>query len=313
MKSYCIEQIRNLTDHIQEITLTADVAELAALVPGCHYRWHMSPDIGFRCYSCVLLQTSAQSLTFAMRLNPESASSDWLRSLKQGDNITLEGPFNHFPQLAAPTGGRNLVIAGGIGITPLTGVIARLSDGAQHVECHYFAASVTHAAYAAELGALKDVRLQLHCADGPRTTVDALLGDLQPLDRLHVCGPARLLSAVLTYCDARHFPRQNIAFELFTAPEADPSAEGGYDVEATESGVRLHVKVGQSLLEALEQAGLEPLYDCRRGECGLCALEIVEGDAVHRDFIMTPQEAARNNTIYPCVSHAKGSCLKLAL
>lgn len=311
MNSYTVKQLRPLSENILEVTLAASTEELNTLTPGSHYRWHMSEEIGYRCYSCVLLPGWGQALTFAIRLSAQSASSKWLKALQPGDAATLTGPFNHFPQVVAPANGRNFVIAGGIGITPLTGVMAQLSSSKQNAICHYFATTKADATYASELAALPGIALQLHCADGPRTSLDFLLSDLQPQDRLHVCGPARLLSELLAVCDARNFPREHIAFELFT--EADANPNGGYEVEATESGIHLQVAAGQSLLDALEQAGLDPLYDCRRGECGLCALEIVEGGADHRDFIMTPQEAAASHTIYPCVSHAKGSVLKLAL
>jgi len=92
--------------------------------------------------------------------------------------------------------------------------------------------------------------------------------------------------------------------------EDDASA---FVIDAVESGVSVNVNSDQSLLEALEAAGLDPLYDCRRGECGVCAIEVVEGEVDHRDFIMSEQEAACSTTIYPCVSRAKSQRLKLAI
>ncbi|PNK70413.1 MULTISPECIES: flavin reductase family protein [Pantoea] len=312
MKRFVITTIRSLGEAVREFTLDADNNELALLTPGAHYRWQMPDGIGARCYSCVMLELPATALTFAVRLSPDSLSSGYLSGLAEGDIVTLEGPFNHFPQLSAPLDGRDIVIAGGIGITPLTGIVTRLVDAGRQPECHYFASSRSHAAYSDRLESLTQERFRLHTSEGPRITIEALLGKLQRNDRIHVCGPARLLSAVLDYCDAHDFPRSHLAFEIFNALPTEAET-GGYEVEATETGVRFQVTRGQSLLDALEEAGLEPLYDCRRGECGLCALEVVEGEVEHRDFIMTPQEAATSRTIYPCVSRAKGSVLKLAL
>lgn len=312
MKQFAITTIRSVGEAVREFTLDADNNELALLTPGAHYRWQMPDAIGTRSYSCVMLALPAPTLTFAVRLSPDSLSSGYLSGLAEGDIVTLEGPFNSFPQLSAPLNGRDIVIAGGIGVTPLTGVVARLVAAGRQPECHYFASSRSQAAYADPLESLLQERFHLHTAGGPRITIDALLGKLQRNDRIHVCGPTRLLSAVLDYCDAHDFPRSHLAFEIFNAPPAEAEA-GGYEVEAAESGVRFYVSRGQSLLDALEEAGLEPLYDCRRGECGLCALEVIEGEVEHHDFIMTPQEAATSRTIYPCVSRAKGSVLKLAL
>ncbi|CDL85561.1 flavin reductase family protein [Xenorhabdus szentirmaii] len=314
MKQYPISNIRTLSDTIREFTLATPAWELAALTPGSHFRWLMPGEIGARRYSCVMFTAPATALTFAIKLNMAAASSQYLQSLKQGDKVSLEGPFNHFPQLIAPAEGRDVVIAGGIGVTPITGIVARLIVMGKHPECHYFTESRAQAVYATELTNLAGSSFHLHSSEGQKCDLAELLGTLQPDDRLHVCGSERLLSAVLDYCDDYQFPRQHIAFELFTTPftKADTTEEG-YEVEAAESGIRLQVAAGQSLLDALESAGLEPLYDCRRGECGVCALKVIEGDVEHRDFIMTPQEAATSGIIYPCVSHAKGCFLKLEL
>ncbi|MCC8379387.1 flavin reductase family protein [Xenorhabdus sp. PB30.3] len=314
MQQYPICNIRILSDTIREFTLEAPEWELAALTPGSHFRWLMPDNIGTRSYSCVMLTIPTAKLTFAIQLNTASASSQYLQSLKVGDSARLEGPFNHFPQLSAPEGGRDIVIAGGIGITPIIGIIARLIAMGKHPECHYLISSQAQAVYATELATLAASHFYLHSTEEQKVCLSRLLGALQACDRLHVCGPVRLLNAVLDYCDNHHFSRQHIAFELFTTPTIKADiAETGYEVEAAESGIRLQVAAGQSLLDALEAAGLEPLYDCRRGECGLCALKVIEGDVEHHDFIMTPQEATTSRTIYPCVSRAKGSFLKLAL
>lgn len=312
MSQYQIHRIRELGQSVREITVYNQDA--VTLSPGAHFKWYIPEIDSWRHYSCVILPAQGQELTFAIKLNRESPSSQYLMSLKEGEHVELEGPFNHFAEIVAPEEGRNIVIAGGIGITPLTGIAYNIIQSAGKINFHYFVANREQAVYASELAGLLGERFFLHTKDGPRISIPELLGELTLSDRIHVCGPPRLLEDLFKYCDAKQFPRSQIAFELFnTSPAMNEGQEHGYEVEAVQSGIIFQVSAGQSLLDALEIAGLDPLYDCRRGECGLCALQVVEGEVEHRDFIMTDQEAALCQTIYPCVSRAKGMHLKLEI
>ncbi|MBS9437730.1 iron-sulfur cluster-binding domain-containing protein [Photorhabdus noenieputensis] len=313
MMKYLVTHAYSLSDSVREFTLAISEGSAPQLTPGCHFRVFIPTINDWRHYSCVMFSSETREITFAIRLNDCSSSSRYLASLQEGDVVTLEGPFNHFPVLNAEGKGRNIVIAGGIGITPLTGIVARQCEAGRTPQFHYYAATREQAIYSDEIIKLVGEQCHFHFADGEKISIQQLLQDLTAADRIHVCGPARLLNDVLHYCDSQGFPRCQIAFELFGTVPVSIEGNEGYEVEAVESGITVKVAPGQSLLDALEAVGLELLSDCRRGECGLCALEVLEGEVEHHDFIMSPEEAAASDMIYPCVSRAKGTHLKIAL
>ncbi|SFP76582.1 vanillate O-demethylase ferredoxin subunit [Pseudomonas sp. NFPP07] len=314
--NYQITQCLMLSPSIKEITLAPLVPAPCETTAGAHFKWWIPTLEQWRHYSRVELaehELPPGSLVFAIRLNPDSPSSAYIRQLKAGDPVRLDGPFNAFDYQLDDGDGADIALAGGIGITPLTGILRHLRAQQRPARLHYFAKSAGDAAYAAQMRELLQDSLSLHCSDSAegRPSVAAVLGQLQPRDRLYVCGPQAMLNDVFSHAQSLGFPRERIHFEVFNTclAEDDP----GFAVHAADSGVDLRVQPGQSLLDALEEAGLEPLYDCRRGECGVCELDVLEGEVDHRDFIMSPQQAACSNKIYPCVSRAKSPSLKLVI
>ncbi|MGE1176615.1 PDR/VanB family oxidoreductase [Pseudomonas sp. BW7P1] len=309
--NYTVTHCRMLSASIKEITVSGAPAATESAHAGAHFKWLIAPSGEWRHYSTVELGDCAEGqFTFAIRLSDESASSQYLHSLAVGDQVQLEGPFNTFNYPLDSRSGRDIAIAGGIGITPLTGILRHLTALERSPHLHYFARSADDAAYAEALRALLQERMSLHLS-GQRPTIHQVLADLSPEDRLYVCGPAAMLNDILSHAESAGLPRDRIHLEVFNVA-TDESAKG-FTVEAADSGVSIEVGPDQSLLEALEAAGLDPISDCRRGECGVCALDVLEGDVEHRDFIMSEQEAACSARIYPCVSRAKSQRLKLAI
>lgn len=308
---YTVTQCRMLSSSIKEITVQGPAHQPETPHGGAHFKWLIPGLDEWRHYSTVHIDEADEGrLTFAIRLSPDTASSSYIRNLNIGDGVELEGPFNTFDYPLEAEQGRDIAIAGGIGITPLTGILRHLSSLKRTPLLHYFAKSRDDAAYAELLQTQLQERLQLHLS-GSRPSISQVLADLSPQDRLYVCGPAAMLSEVLSHAQTAGLPRERVYLEVFNVA-ADNDAQGCV-IEAADSGVSIHVGPQQSLLDALEAAGLDPLYDCRRGECGVCALDVLEGEVEHRDFIMSEQEAACSARIYPCVSRAKSPRLKLAI
>ncbi|MBV4477144.1 PDR/VanB family oxidoreductase [Pseudomonas botevensis] len=309
--NYTVTRCRMLSASIKEITLSGAPVSTGSAHAGAHFKW-LIPSCGdWRHYSTVELGNSAEGhFTFAIRLCDESPSSPYIRSLEVGDQVQLEGPFNTFNYPLDARTGRDIAIAGGIGITPLTGILRHLAALDRSAQLHYFARSAEDAAYAEDLSTLLQERMHLHLS-GQRPAISQILADLSPEDRLYVCGPAAMLNDILSHAESAGLAREQVHLEVFNVAREEGAQ--GFTVEAVDSGVTLEVGPGQTLLEALEDAGLDPVYDCRRGECGVCALDVLEGDVEHRDFIMSEQEAACSARIYPCVSRAKSPRLKLAI
>jgi vanillate O-demethylase ferredoxin subunit len=308
---YTVTHCRMLSASIKEVTVSGPPSLIDMSHAGAHFKWQIPGLDDCRHYSTVhVKEVEDGQFTFAIRLSPDSVSSQYIRTLAVNDSVELEGPLNTFNYPLDVDSGRDIAIAGGIGITPLTGILRHLTALDRPAHLHYFAKSADDAVYARYLQEHLQERLQLHLS-GSRPAISEVLADLRADDRLYVCGPAAMLNAVLSHAESVGLAREQIHLEVFNV--ARETTAQGFVIEAADSGVSINVGPQQSLLEALEAAGLDPLYDCRRGECGVCALDVLEGEVDHRDFIMSEQEAARSARIYPCVSRAKSPRLKLAI
>jgi vanillate O-demethylase ferredoxin subunit len=227
-----------------------------------------------------------------------------------GDTLVVETPKNDFP-LHAGTGG-SVLIAGGIGVTPLVSMAARRRAESLPVRLHYAGRSRDLMAFLPELETLLGGDLRVHAdaeAGGP-LDVGALLDDCSPDERVYVCGPKPLLDAVLEQTRARGWEHGRVHFELFTTPVA---ATGDREIELrlAQSGRELTVPADQSILDCLIEQGCDPIFDCKRGECGVCATAVLEGEIEHRDYVLTGSEKAGGKVMQICVSRAKGPRLVL--
>lgn len=231
----------------------------------------------------------------------------------EGALLTVEPPKNDFvlqpgpaaPGSAAP--GRAVLLAGGIGVTPIASMAAQAQAQGLDVALVYAGRSRALMAYLAPLQALLGTALQVHADDeqGAPLDVDAVLGRCLPTDVLHVCGPQVLLDAVLARAAARGWPRERVRFELFNAPVAE-AGDAPFEVQLAQAGRTLQVRADQTLLDCLIDAGCDPMFDCRRGECGVCAVPVLEGEVDHRDYVLTAGEKRSNTVIQVCVSRGRG-------
>jgi ferredoxin-NADP reductase len=230
--------------------------------------------------------------------------------LKQGDLLTIEPPKNDFPLHTGPGG--TVLIAGGIGITPLASMAARRRAEGAPVRLHYAGRSRELMAFLPELQALLGDDLRVHAdveAGGP-LDIDAVLDGVPAGDRLYVCGPKVMLDAVLARTQARGWDHDRVHFELFTTTVAE-AGDQPIEVELAQSGQRFTVPADQSILDCLIEHGCDPLYDCKRGECGVCATPVLEGEIDHRDYVLSAREKADGNVMQICISRAKGPRLVL--
>jgi len=230
--------------------------------------------------------------------------------LKQGDSILIEAPRNDF----ALHGGadRAVLVAGGIGVTPLVSMAAqRRSEGAA-VRLHYAGRSRELMAFLPELQSLLGDDMLVHTdvdAGGP-LDAQALLDQCADSDRLYVCGPKAMLDTMLAATQARGWSHDRVHFELFTTPVVE-AGDHAFEVELAQSGQRYQVPADQTILDCLIEHGCDPMFDCKRGECGVCATAVLEGEIDHRDYVLTSREKAAGNVIQICISRAKGARLVL--
>ncbi|TFW19578.1 PDR/VanB family oxidoreductase [Duganella callida] len=222
-----------------------------------------------------------------------------------GATLELSGPFNTFPLV--PATGRTLLIAGGIGITPMLSMAHALG---RPFELHYLAHSRERLVLLDELQVIAHATIVPHLSqETGRADLAALLGPYRDGDAFYACGPAALLQALAQAATALGWPAQAMHFESFGARAQQGDAP--LTVELTLSQLTLDVQPGTSILDALIAADVFVSYDCKRGECGNCYTPVLAGEPLHRDVCLTP--AMRSQGMCTCVSWAQPGRLVLEL
>jgi ferredoxin-NADP reductase len=232
-------------------------------------------------------------------------------ALQVGHSLTVQAPKNDFPLHAG--GARAVLVAGGIGITPLLSMAAQRCAQGEPVRMHYAGRSRALMAFLPELNTLLGEHLVVHADDeaGKPLDIGALLDACTADDRLYVCGPKVMLDAVLAAAQARAWnTHERVHFELFTTPEAE-EGDQPFEVVLAQSGKTLTVPADQTILDCLIDHGCDPMFDCKRGECGVCATPVMEGEIDHRDYVLTAREKAEGNVMQICISRCKGKRLVL--
>jgi vanillate O-demethylase ferredoxin subunit len=314
--------VLDLNEVIRQVQLApVGGCPLPAFTPGAHILVQVELADGvadWRHYSLVELDPAANlgaPPTYAIAIRREDegrGGSRFMHRLRVGDVLTVQEPKNEFPLRTG--GGRTVLVAGGIGITPLASMAARCRAQGHPVRLHYAGRSRALMAFLPQLEQLlgDDLRVHEDTVSGGPLDVDALLAQCGENDHLHVCGPKALLDAVLARARERGWPPERVHFELFTAPAAE-AGDKAFEVVLSRSGRTLHVAADQSVLDCLVHAGCDPMFDCKRGECGVCTTVVLEGEVDHRDYVLSHAEKASGKLMQICVSRARSSRLVLDL
>ncbi|MDP3874864.1 MAG: PDR/VanB family oxidoreductase [Methyloversatilis sp.] len=235
--------------------------------------------------------------------------------VEEGMLINISAPKNHFA--LAREARRSLLLAGGIGVTPILCMAERLSATGAGFDMHYCTRSKNGTAF---LGRIQDSdfadRVHFHFDDGPaerKADLAALLAAPDAGTHLYVCGPGGFLDAVVTTAKKQGWAEGNIHFEYFSAKLDPNAAAGSFDVKIASSGRIVPVAADQTVLAALASAGVELPFSCEQGVCGTCLTRVIEGEPDHRDAFLTDVEKARNDQFLPCCSRARSPMLVLDL
>ncbi len=226
--------------------------------------------------------------------------------VKPGMEMVLGYPVNLFALDSRAR--KHLMIAGGIGITPFLAQIAQLSHLGGKFELHYSARSKPLGAYMDRLTAAHPDRVHCYFDDEQQTIDLARTLSMQPLGtHLYVCGPKGMINWVLSTAAKMGWPAHALHHEEFLAPGTGKP----FEVELAASKKTITVGTAQSLLEAMEAAGVDAPYLCRGGACGQCETNVLrcDGKLLHRDHWLTPEDHASGQKIMPCVSRFEGKTL----
>ncbi|MDP1773535.1 MAG: pyridoxamine 5'-phosphate oxidase family protein [Methylobacter sp.] len=203
-----------------------------------------------------------------------------------------------------------ILIAGGIGITPIKAMAHALQSQQRNFQIHYAVRNNREAAYLEQLRQAFGDKLTVYPSEnGSRFNPGALLASSPSTAVFYVCGPARLIDAVTTAAQSQAIDPDRIRLERFAAVAAE--SDRPIEIELRRSNKIIQVAAKQSVLDAVREAGVDALYDCRAGNCGACAVKVIEGIPEHRDSVLTKAERAGLMCI--CVSRAQSEQLALDL
>jgi vanillate O-demethylase ferredoxin subunit len=235
--------------------------------------------------------------------------------LHEGDRLDISAPRNHFA--LAHEARRHLLLAGGIGITPILCMAERLALTGGEFELHYSARSRERMAFRERIeSAAFAPKAQFHFDDGDaaqKLDLAALLDKPVAGTHVYVCGPQGYIDAVLGRARAAGWPAAQLHFEFFGAAPAATESDGSFEVQLASSGRVISIARDQSVAQALAAAGVEVMTSCEQGVCGTCLTRVLEGEPDHRDQYLTPEEQAANDQFTPCCSRAKSARLVLDL
>ncbi|MBE9553949.1 MAG: 2Fe-2S iron-sulfur cluster binding domain-containing protein [Proteobacteria bacterium] len=312
-----ITGIRQLTPEVRAFELRRpDFEELPAVAAGSHIEVPVPFGDGrqeTRSYSISSDPNRRDAYEIAVRLDPDGLGGS--RAVHEGYALGLliraSLPRNGFSQ--HEDGRPAVLIAGGIGITPLKAMAHSLMADERAFHLHYAARSQSHMAYRSKLALALDGVVTFYPGDeGRRIDIEALLSDAPGDAVFYVCGPNRLIDAVRRTADALGIDCKRVRFELFTTatPEAGDTA---FQVRLARSGTELTVAPDQTILDALLDAGVDADYGCKSGTCGTCAVKVLDGTPLHRDSTLSDAERDQAGLICPCVSRAASESLVLDL
>jgi cytochrome P450/ferredoxin-NADP reductase len=233
-------------------------------------------------------------------------------ALKSGDMVQIVGPKNHFR--LDENADHYILIAGGIGITPIIAMADRLKELNKDYSIHYAGRSLSTMAFVERLKNDDGNHLNLYPKEnGLRMNLHKITGTLQAGQQIYACGPERLLNELDEMSSS--WPEGTLHYEHFSSvtSELNSDHEHAFEVELMDTGITVNVSADQTVLDAILAVGIDVPYDCKEGICGTCEVDVFEGEIDHRDQVLTSSEKRKANRMMTCSSRASGNKLKLTL
>lgn len=311
MRTVKVTRLYRLAENVMGIELTAiDERPLPPFAAGDHLDLHL-PNGLIRPYSLCNdpHETHRYCLGIALANTSRGGSAYLHQQLQVGEQLTVGEPRSLFPLV--PDAPRYRFIAGGIGITPIRSMILWCRRHGYLWHLDWFIRSHYPQSWLEPL-AQEDNRVRIHTARPTRSeNLATAMRAITPGEHIYCCGPESLMEEVQSLAQAQQIPADRLHFERFTAGETISEEGQAFDVELQRSGGRYRVLPGISILETLEQNGVNLPFSCREGLCRSCEVTLLAGEADHRDYVLSDEERAANRSILICVSRARSSTLVL--
>jgi len=298
-------------DGVIGFELAARNGHLPTFQPGAHIDLHL-PNGMTRQYS--ITNGPGELMSYIIGVKQESTSKGGskvlVETVREGDLLSISEPRNNFPLRRDAI--RTVLIAGGIGITPLLSMARFLDKSSLPYELHYFTRAGETTAFRSELEALHG-KVIFHTGlprEQIAQTISDALGQWSMAQHVYVCGPGPMLETVRATAAAQGWPDESIHFEYFKNDKVIDNSSS-FDVELARSAMTLHVPSGKSIMEVMREAGLTVPSSCEQGACGTCLTTVIEGEVDHQDVYLNDSEKRANSCMMTCVSRAKSARLVL--
>ena len=287
---------------------------LPAFSAGAHIDVHVAPGL-IRQYSLSNDPSERGRYRIAVLREPDSrgGSAGMHAQVHPGDMLRVSAPRNHFPLVE---GQRSLLLAGGIGITPILSMARTLHAQGQPFEMHYCGRSASRMAFLEEIAAAGFQRsVSLHADDVPAQKFDVqrVLAAPREGTQLYVCGPTGFMDHVLENARRLGWPEAQLHREYFAGTATASTTDSSFEVRVASTGLSCQVPAGKTVIEVLAAHGVEVPTSCEAGVCGTCLTRVLQGTPDHRDTFLTDAERAANDQFTPCCSRALSPLLVLDL
>ncbi len=279
--------------------------------PGSHLDVHL-PTGDVRQYSVVNAPGDGNGYVIGVKREPQSrGGSVCLHDVvREGDVLAVSEPRNNFP--LRRDADLTLLLAGGIGVTPLLAMAGTLHHQGLPFRMHYFAQGPEHFAFPERLAVLGDSAVR-HGGLSPAATQERLtelLADRRAGAQLYVCGPGPMIETVRRVAADHGWPESRVHFEYFKNAN-EIAKDTRFELALARSCLTVDVEPGQTILEAIRGAGVDMPSSCEQGACGTCVASVIEGEPVHQDVYLNAGERASRQTIITCVSRCASARLVL--
>jgi len=318
VKQTCAVVVRKIKEEAQGIRsfefARPDGTELPPFSAGAHVEVHLPGDFVRQYSLCSAAQdTKSYRLAVLMEANGRGGSRA-MHQLKEGDVIKISWPKNHFP-LAGSEAKRHLLLAGGIGVTPILAMMADLELIGADYELHYCARSEDTAAFVEQFKPLVEAgKAHLHFDGGDPSKGLDIAGLLAKYDigtHLYFCGPPGFMSAIKNA--TAHWPQHAVHFEHFSAPlDQDLGPKTPFELRIKDTGESFTVQADETIVDVLKKNGHEVTTDCLQGYCGACITRYTAGEPEHHDTVLSEKERAKYLLVC-CARCKEGSFIEIEL
>ncbi len=284
-----------------------DGAALPAFSAGSHVNVQLAGGISRQYSLCNAPQESHRYLLAVLRDAASRGGSQMMHEqVFEGQVLHISAPINHFP--LAHDARKHLLLAGGIGVTPILCMAERLANTGADFEMHYCTRSPERTAFLQRIRAAGyAAKVHFHFDDGAaeqKLDIAAVLATPSSGVHLYVCGPKGFMDAVLGSARASGWPEPQLHHEYFSATVEQSGHDVSFEVQLASSGKIVNVPGDKTVVQALAEAGINVHVSCEQGVCGTCLTRVLQGVPEHRDLYLTLAEQAANDQFTPCCSRS---------